>query len=196
MKVKDYLQSFFGVMGKISYPEYGITGDYTLLPSCLKVPGVKESLLQCDEFKNTKEIIIVDMPCFQDKNEESKSVITMKMSDDNLFGETVYLYSIFLGTPAYSSERLLEPVKDSIVVHPSRADINSFKPISGLSVFWNPEESKESAVDEILKKVKQALLHPEDYKPKEDYSVMIRFVGEVNLDGVEPGESKTQIVVL
>jgi hypothetical protein len=190
MKVKDLLQDFFETTGPLPGP--GIAAnmkDYVLMPEQLSIEDFKKRLLECEEFENTKELVIIDKPIMKHSSGKLKTVQTMFLTEGIKFKEKVYLYNIFLSPETYETAELTKPVKDDILVLPTLFDSETFTPRKGLTVFWSPEQrqdfqasydksDEEFIKEQIIDKVRKALESPGDYKPKAKRKIAMRLLPE------------------
>jgi len=183
MKISEFLQNLF----KITGPTFNgsVSNDYMLTPEMLKMPLIRDGLLKCEEFENTKELIIMDAPSIEievenDKTKKGDSA-TMLLMEGIKFKEKVYLYSIFLTPTIWEVEDYMKPVKDDICVTPAIYDPMDFMSRRGVTVFFSPEVlqdanifKEESFKEALIEKFKKALDNPKEYTPKEKRVVMIR----------------------
>lgn len=196
MKISEFLENFFETTGPIpQMSELGgklsaaLTNDYTLMPDQLKIQGFKERLLKCDEFKNTKKLIILDKPVQKDEDGKFKQTSTIYIDENIEFGETVYLYNIYLGPEEYNTTDLTKPVKDNITVLPTSYSEEDSTPKKGLTIFWSPDKkqdyqdsynkTEEDFVKEkVIDKVKQAFENMEEYEVRGRRKVAMRLLAE------------------
>ena len=164
MKLSEFLPDVFRLVGK------GInTDDYVLLPEVLKIPFVKEGLLQCEEFANIEELIILDHPSMQEIDVETGKIITSSggtektkviktvssiIKSGTKFKGKLYLYSFALTPTVCDANDLLKPVKDNITIGPTLYDNENFIPIIPLVMFVNVEliQDNLSLANDFLKK--------------------------------------------
>ncbi len=188
MKISEFLQDLFEKTG----PTFGgnvISDDYMLTPEMLKIPQIKEGLLKCEEFENTKELIIMDGPRQEIEIEGQKAGMkptsTMKLIEGIKFKEKVYLYSIFLTPAIYEPSDFIKPIKDDVCITPILYTPGDFVPMKAISVFFSPESHQDanSKINEkaeqefkesLIEKFKKALDNPKEYRVKEKKAIMIR----------------------
>jgi hypothetical protein len=169
--------------------------DYIITPEMLKIPMIKEKLLQCEEFSGIEELIILDSPNIAEVNIETGQVVTSPNSDEKTkiiqtksviiesglrFKGKFYLYSFTLTPAVYDTCSLLTPVKDNITIGPAIFD-NNFVPITPVTFFINPELmqdnlslSKECTNKEFSEKLLKAWQNREEYLCKGIRRIIIR----------------------
>lgn len=186
MKISEFLQDLFKITGPTL--NVSVDGSYMLTPEMLKIPIIKDGLLKCEEFENTKELIIMDAPSIEIEVENGKTKkndsATMLLMEGIKFKEKVYLYSISLTPTIWEVEDYMKPVKDDVCVTPPICDPIYFTPRRGVTVFFSPEALQDSSAagafeeesfrDALIEKFKKALNNPKEYTPKEKKVVMIR----------------------
>ena len=197
MKISEFLQQFFEATGSVDnvYEDnhYGFDSE------ALKIPTLQKQLLQCEEFENTKKLVILDSPmCEIDGAVLTTS--TYALMEGAKFGETVYLYSINLTPPIHNPNTLYEPVKDGIVISSTLYDKETWVPYKFLKIEWSPEQAQdkdalgEDFQHKFLERVKNALDNIEEYSPVPQRSVLIKCISSFSSNG--EAESKRQIVKL
>ena len=203
MKIAEFLQKLFEITGKTHY-----NNEYLLVADMLKIPTIKEGLLKCEEFENTKEIIFLEQPNPKlNINGEEKEYPTsvLKAYDGLKFKEKVYLHSIFLSPTIYDAKDMLHSVKDDVAITPLFFDDNDFTPKKAITIFFNPEQMQDEIIqgdevvkEKIIEKLKKALENPEEYRMKEKRAIMIRGLNEQSIEPYKEDSSllKGQIVQL
>jgi len=197
MKLAEFLQGLFNQVGEINT---GLNNDYVLSPEILNNPLIKEQLLKCEEFKNTKEIIILNHPMPKlniDGEEKEFETRTVKMYDGIKFKEKVYLYSIFLTPPTIDIEDLKTPIKDNICVSPIYCDPENFTPRQIFSVFVSPEIIQDNTMfenedwkEKTVENFKKALDNPKEYLSKNKRSVMMRLLYKESIEPLKEERSQ------
>ena len=169
MKLNELLQDIFKVTGPTG--SLTIQDDYTLTGKALEL--FKDRILECEEFENVEELIILDEP---------SRTNTLKMVNEIKFGKKMHLWSISLSPSIYEPEEMTKPVKDGITVLPTFFDTKSFLPMKGITIFWNPEISElseEEKKEYLIGQFKKALKNPDDYKIPPKRFIMIRGTFEI-----------------
>lgn len=187
MKLAEFLHDFFKTVGptETSYT----SGDYILTPEILKMPNIQKRLLECDEFKNTKKIVVIDFPTAPNADGVPKTVMSHMLFEEIEFSEVVYLYTISLTPKIYDIEDFRKPVKDDVVITPLVCDPNDFTPKKSITVFWSPEKQQDfqAAYDknerdflqeQIVDKIKKAFENPSEYEAVGKRRVMLRMMSE------------------
>lgn len=191
MRLAEFLQNLFQTIGGT-----GLNGEFMLTHEILNMPQIKEQLLKCEEFENTKEIIVLENPVAVleiDGKEKIYSSSTLKLYEGVRFKERVYLYSIFLAPNIFDVQNLTHPVKDDICVTPVYWN-EGFVPKQIISVFVQPELlqdmevlGKEDLKEKIIENFKKALDNPNEYLIKGKRPVMMRFIHEESVEHLEEG---------
>jgi hypothetical protein len=197
MKISEFLQDLFEKTGTI-FGGNVISNDYMLTSEMLKIPQIKEGLLKCEEFQNTKELIIMDGPIMEIELEDDKTKsghsVPMMLFENVKFKEKVYLYSIFLAPTIWEAEDYMKPVKDDICVTPIMHDPITFTPKQGITVFINTAElhvlegADEDYKKALIEKFKNALDNPDEYIAKEKRVIMMRLLVEESVELPEKKE--------
>ena len=151
--------------------------------------GIKNLLLETDEFKDVDELIIMERPMYEGK-EGDKSIVasTYKLRpDDKLIGKC-YLHSI-MNTPT-----IYEPtinyhetlIKNNACITPMIYDPINFIPNKDIVIRWNPEYSDDitnhsgyygrKKIHDLLDDI---LDNPKEYEHKGIKGLMIR--GKFNI---------------
>jgi hypothetical protein len=165
------------------------SGEYMLTPTLLKMPNIQKRLLECDEFKNVKKLVILDLPAAMNSKGEAKQTATFMFAEGTEFNETVYLYTISLSPMLYDPEDFRKPVKDGVVISPTMHDPIDFTPRKSITVVWNPErqqdykagydsDEKDFLQEEIIDKIKKAFENPSEYEAKGKRKIMLRMMPE------------------
>ena len=100
---------------------------------------IKSALLQCDEFLNLKELIIVDHPFGENQYNIINECTQIKINEDTQFSDILYLYSLSLTPPTYDPQTVLNPVKNGAVLTPTTYDHETFIPIRKIVLPYTPE---------------------------------------------------------
>jgi len=170
--------------------------DYRLGPAELK--ELKPRLLECDEFKDVDELIILDSPSLEHQSGIMPTV-TRKMGDDVTFKKRVFLYSISLTPEIYSPEDLNKPVKDNAYISHTVYNALDMTPNKFICLGYSPEGLQD---DVFMKRMQlhtlldKILDNPQDYIPTPKRGIMLRGIcehvvgkdggeGQVNLEGME-----------
>lgn len=205
MKLAEFLLDFFQTVGptETAYT----SGDYILTPEILKLPNIQKRLLECDEFKNTKKIVVVDYPTVQNADGVAKTAMNYLLFDETEFSEVVYLYTIALSPKVYDVDDFRKPVKDGVVITPTVYDPNDFTPRKSITVFWSPEKQQDfqAAYDkderdflqeQIIDKIKKAFDNPQEYEAIGKRRIMLRMMDESVLKReYEPGHKFNPVFV-
>lgn len=197
MKLAEFLQELFHQIDEV---KTGLNDDYMLSPGILNIQQIKEQLLKCEEFENTKEIIILNHPRPKlniDGEEKEHEASTVKMHEGIKFKEKVYLYSIFLTPSIIDAEDLMTPVKDNICISPIYCDPENFTPRQIISSFVSPEFSQDSIIFDnedwkeiAIENFKKALDNPKEYLSKNKRSVMMRLLYKESIEPLGEEERK------
>ena len=202
MKLQKFLQDYFELIGKDEHQQL------TMNSKLLQIPGIKEKLLQCDEFENVDEIKFMDLP-MQEIKSKSKSVNkyeiektklltaqTIVLYEDTKFKNILYLYSIMLSPPVYD---IKNPIKDNIISLPTMIDEVNFTPRKGITVFWTPEQQQDSEIngeefkEQLVEKFRKALDSPDEYLPKGMHNIFLR--GVFDVDKIKVNESEVDNIL-
>lgn len=205
MKISEFLQDLFKLIGTTE--SNFLKGGYILTPELLKIPIIKEGLLRCEEFKDTKELVIMDYPIIEIETEEgliAEGSVTMMISRNIKFKEKVYLHSIFLSSEMYDTNEIHRPVKDNVCITPMVNDPITFSPLKSITVFFSPERLQDESTlsenqlkEKLIEQFKMALENPEDYTVKGYRCILMRGLMERSVvRNEEEGQFSQQIVKL
>jgi len=201
MKISEFLQDFFTTTGPTGNPN--IPNSYELDSKALQIPELQQQLLKCDEFKNTNNLVILDVPERPLLEGGTTITVPVLLGEDYKFAETVYLYAISLTPPIYDPEVVNKSVKDGIVISPTLYNIETFIPYKSLKIEWCPEHSLDRSITdadfqaEFLERIKEALDNPKEYTPISERRIFIRCTPD-SFEKIEETtlETKQQIVRL
>jgi hypothetical protein len=168
MKIKDLLKSFANV-----------SGNQTI---CLKhkdLTQIKDFILACDEFKNVKELEIVEKS-YIEENEKNKTTMLYHVTKDSIFTGKLFLYSLELGSEVFDSSEVFNPVKDGCSIF-TFYNSEKFEQYKKFCMEISLEKLQDSVADpnktykkELISKFENMLDCPEDYRVKGDRSVILR----------------------
>lgn len=175
------------ILEKNQFPYDTISG-LSLIP-------FRQEILNCDEFSEVEELIIVDVPTTM--IDEEKIIVKTRISPKNfIFGKKVILYSFQLTPPTYDPKNMIEPI-DNIGLYspllfnyekdtsPYRNIILKFSP----DISWMEDEidvddlNKKIPINSVREKLHRnldlILDNPERFIPKGNRGLIIRGVFEL-----------------
>jgi len=178
MKLKELLQTIF---------ENDISKEYQLKPEDLKL--IKNQLLQCDEFKNVDELIIMDAPNGEFKNKDNSTfnvhAFVHKFMKDTKYKGTCYLYYIGLSPGIYN--RPLDQVKNNIGFIPSLINPHTFESEKIITISV-PVDSNKEQIKTILLNLVDDLDNLKEYTLPQGRNIVIR--GLFLEEGHEPNSKE------
>jgi hypothetical protein len=147
------------------------------LPS-IKIKEFRDQILQCEEFSETKDLIIMDMPNQEvfGKVIESK---TMKMPDENFkFIGPVALYTFFLTPPIYKLEKFISEENNNIGLITPLFYSPDFEPIRKIILNFSPDNKHFLNENELRAQLHQnldiLLNDPKSFTPEGERSLLVR----------------------
>ncbi len=168
MKLKELLDKIFE-NGPLPTTENGRV-DYEISYNLLSL--IKDKLLECDEFKETNSLTIMETPI-----QNNVSSHTAKLTDGNIFKGNVQIYSISLTPVIYEPENWMNPVKDGCTITPTMYNPETFEPYKKIILNVDVEnmvdnfEKGRVKLHEILDKM---LDNPMGYSSKGTRGILIR----------------------
>lgn len=180
MKLKDLLDVIFNE--EYLQKSDGII-DTTLSFDLLE--KIKETLMECDEFKDADEFVILKAPCVD--NEKNKIIQSMiyKIDENTKFKKRVYLYSVSLTPEIFNPESIHRPVKNGACISPAIYNFETMAPTKKIVLEFSPEEMQDGEVNkENLKRqelhnlLDEVLNNPKDYHVKGEKGVVVRGIFE------------------
>lgn len=93
MKLKELVKDFSSIKGE-------------------ELKKIKESILECDEFKNVQSLIILESPVVVGDNDKILSTSQVKIQENLSFSGTVYLYDIKVNKNTNDITNILSPIKE------------------------------------------------------------------------------------
>ena len=158
---------------KNAFTKSDLDQNYHLGSKELKV--IKEALLQCEEFKDVDELIIMDAPSSEFKNKDGSTFNihsnTTKLMKDTKYKGTCYLYSISLSPCFYS--RLLATVKNNVGFIPAIINPNTYETEKIITVAV-PVDSEKEQIKTILLNLANDLDNINEYALPQERSIGIR----------------------
>lgn len=144
MKLLELLEELFiGEKAIMSHYEMGDINYKRLTPQYLE--SFKEKLLTLDEFKNVKQLNILDKPFIQVDVDSVPDLIPALLLPDNFeFEEVVDLFSIELTPDIYDTKNLGIGVWKS----PTLYDPKTFEVIKEIKIIWSPDQLMDSKINE------------------------------------------------
>lgn len=167
MKLKELLDQIFK-NGPL--PTENGRVDYEISYNLLSL--IKDKLLECDEFKETNSLTIINSTVY-----EGKTAHTTKLTDGDIFKGDVYINSISLTPIIYDPENWMKPIKDGCTITRTMYNLENFEPYKKIILNVDVEnmsdnfEKGRNKLHEILDKM---LDNPVGYTPKGNRGIMIR----------------------
>jgi len=172
MKVKELIQEILGD----SQTETNIFDVFNDdITGGKKLSLIKDKLLECEEFSECDELLLLDKPVYEDTvNDKNYLVETFKLYDDYKFSGKVWLYSILLTSEIYQNE--FTTVKDGAGITPLLYNPINFNPMKKIMLEFNPEDNPNQLHD-LMDKV---INNPSEYEIKGERYVLVRCYVENN----------------
>lgn len=181
MELKKLLHSLFE--NNSQTPEF-------MMPNTLdykQLSNIVDSLLDCDEFKETDSLDIIKIPHIENDRGEIIRSQTYKLKDNIKFKGRAYIQSISMSPEMFDPESIHHPVKDGACITPTTFDSKSFKPVKKICMQFSPEDIQDdiNKKTELVNLFKKVLDSPDEYRIKGENVFMIRGIFEaVSVDGV------------
>ncbi len=177
MKLQDLLDDIFKD-GPFTYKS--TFADYLLMWDRLKEK--KDLILQCDEFAECTELIVVDTPSFLTKEDKPAISQTVRLEDNQEFCGVCYLYSISLTPEIYDPSTMIVAVKDGCGIGPSVYNPITFIPKKHILLEFSPEALQDASMDgaeqilreDLHKLLDKVLDNPEEYRMKGKRYITVR----------------------
>ena len=155
----------------------------------------KERILQCEEFSECEELIIMKYPVTILENGRTVQNVTYKQQEGQKFKGKCYLLSLSLTPQMFDPKTMHTPVLDGACITPTMYDPTTFEPKKKIVLEFSPEFSQDqyiyglgtpSMIEEAEKNVESIIrkqLHetldkifdnPESYEIKGERSLLVR----------------------
>jgi hypothetical protein len=155
----------------------------------------KERILQCDEFSECEELIIMKYPVTILENGRTVQNVTYKQQEGQKFKGKCYLLSLSLTPQMFDPKTMHTPVLDGACITPTMYDPTTFEPKKKIVLEFSPEmaqdqdiyvignpsmiEAAEKNGESILRKRLHETLdkifdNPESYEIKGEKSLLVR----------------------
>ncbi len=143
-----------------------------------KIREFRERILQCEEFSETKDLIIMDSP-----NQEIFGKVieakTMKMPNENFkFIGPVALYTFFLTPPIYKLEKFILEENSNIGLITPLFYSPEFEPIRKIILNFTPDNRHSLSEKEFRAQLHQnldiLLDNPKLYTPEGERALLVR----------------------
>jgi hypothetical protein len=172
MKTSELIEKFKPTLSNTSLIHDNIFDD-TFFGEQLKI--IKDELLQCEEFSEVKELIIIDASTLENINGKIFKSQSYRLTDKIKFSGKAYIYSLSLAPEQWKIDDLNKSVKDGISISPIIYDQETLEPKAKIIVEYSPINGDET---EILNRLKLALDNPDEYKIKGKREVIVRGIFE------------------
>ncbi len=193
MKLKEFFEKFATVNLN------DINGLNAFSPEHLEM--LKGSLMECDEFKNTKKINIVHLPAFLafeqtgdpvshdlllkgvDLKVKTKAVVTAtyRLEEDSEFDEIVDLYMI-TESPAIYNPECVDNLDTGVWKLPTSYNPENFLPKNEIRIIYTPEIFTDSTSNHDLS-AEQVYINKIEPKVRE---LFLNSKNETNIQGLKP----------
>lgn len=161
-----------------------------IMDVCVYGPNLepyKDKILECEEFAECEELIIMKFPVTIDGDGNKINTKTYKITENQKFKGKCYLLSLSLTPEMFDPNKMYEPVLNGSCITPTVYDINTFEPRKKIIMEFNPEADQDferiNPENEIRKKLHerldQILDNPENYRIKGTRGVLVRGVFEI-----------------
>lgn len=161
-----------------------------IMDECIYGPNLepyKDKILECEEFAECEELIIMKFPVTIDGDGNKIDTKTYKLTENQKFKGKCYLLSLSLTPEMFDPNKMYEPVLDGSCITPTVYDINTFEPRKKIIMEFSPEAAQDfeaiNPENEIRKKLHerldQILDNPENYRIKGTKGIMVRGMFEV-----------------
>jgi hypothetical protein len=155
----------------------------------------KERILQCEEFSECEELIIMKYPVTILENGKNVQNVTYRHKDGQKFKGKCYLLSLSLTPQMFDPKTIHTPVLDGACITPTMYDPTTFEPKKKIVLEFSPEfaqdqyiyglgspsmiEAAEKNGESILRKQLHETLdkifdNPESYEIKGERSLLVR----------------------
>jgi hypothetical protein len=171
MKTKEFIDQLLKLSMFPGDTNSGST-KYALHSEHIKL--FEKTLLDCDEFKEVSELILVDLPIFKDADGRVTVTATAKLNPETKLRGRVYLYEIFLVPGDYKEQFIDKPIKTGAILTPTLYDPEDYTPYRNIVIPFREHEGKEESREAIHRLVNQIIDNPSEFLPKVEPQVMIR----------------------
>ena len=120
-------------------------GDFNTLYSKKDLEGLKDEILQCEEFSECTELHFMELPAML-LNDEPKVAKTYKVPEGAKFKGVCYLLSLCFTPFVYDPTAISYPRKDGAAITPTLYNPKTFEPTKKILLEFSPEGPADSVV--------------------------------------------------
>jgi hypothetical protein len=179
MKLQELLSEIFssGEYPKVN-SRFGIV-DGTIYGEDLE--QFKERILQCEEFSECEELIIMKYPVTILENGRTVQNVTYKHKEGQKYKGKCYLLSLALTPEMFDPKTMHTPVLDGACITPTMYDPTTFEPKKKIVLEFSPEALQDdvNSTEEVKRKQLHDTLdkifdNPELYEIKGERALLVR----------------------
>ena len=141
----------------------------------------KERILQCEEFSECEELIIMKYPVTILENGRTVQNVTYRHQEGQKFKGKCYLLSLSLTPKMFDPKTMHTPVLDGACITPTMYDPTTFEPKKKIVLEFSPEALQEdvNSTEEVKRKQLHDTLdkifnNPELYEIKGERALLVR----------------------